>query len=374
MRNRLPFAGIAMLGVAAALFLGAFLPGAARAANIPYALSITPFAGGYVFEGNQLRQNMPVYGISVGYNFTENWGVEVTGSAVVDSHFATQLWNIYGVRGDLLYHFLPEGRFVPYLAAGGGVLLLRPDVGGTNGDIIADYGGGFKYFLTDRIALRADVRHILDITYHDTGSKRDVYNNFAYTAGVTFQVGGVKPAAAQVVEEQKPVQAVTAPLPAAEETKPMPASAPTEAPVPTPVPVPFVAPSEAPLPAPVPEAPLTLTAEKPEVAAAEVPAGTIILTGITIDKNSLEIVTTRHIGAYKTFTLSQPSRLVIDVAGAANGLGVKRMPVHRLGITAVRIGKHPDFLRIVLDAAQGKLLPYRIEETGKGLKIIMTNP
>jgi outer membrane beta-barrel protein len=360
MRNRLPFTGIAMMGVAAVLFFGCFFASTARAANIPYALSITPFAGGYVFEGNQRRQDKPVYGVSVGYNFTENWGVEVTGSAVVDSHSATQSWNIYGVRGDLLYHFLPEGRFVPYLAAGGGGLLLRPNGGGTDGDLIADYGGGFKYFLTDRIALRADVRHIFDITYHDTASKRDVYNNFAYTAGVTFQIGGVKPAA-RVVEEQKPVQAVTPPPPATEEIKPLP----------TPEPAPAPAPIEAPLPAPVPEAPLTLTAEKPEMAA---PEGTIVLTGITIDKDSLEIVTTKHIGAYKTFTLSQPSRLVIDVADAANGLGVKRIPVHRFGITAVRFGTHPDFLRIVLDAAQGKLLPYRIEETAKGLKIIMTNP
>jgi hypothetical protein len=173
----------------------------------------------------------------------------------------------------------------------------------------------------------------------------------------------VKPAA-QVVEEQRPVQAVTPSPPAPEETKP----------VPPPAPEPAVAPTEPPVPAPAPETPLTLTAEKPEVAAAAAPAGTIILTGITIDKDSLEIVTTKHIGAYKIFTLSQPSRLVIDVEGAANGLGVKRIPMHRFGITTVRFGDHPGFLRIVLDAARGKLLPYRIEETSKGLKVIMTNP
>jgi outer membrane beta-barrel protein len=362
MRNRLPMTGIAMMGVAAVLFLGAFQVGTARAANLPYSLSITPFAGGYVFEGNQKRQDKPVYGISVGYNFTGNWAVELTGSAVFDSFSSKKSWDIYGVRGDLLYHFLPEGRFVPYLAAGGGALLLKPNGGSSDGDFIADYGGGFKFFLTDLIALRADVRHIIDFTYHDTAAKRDLYNNFAYTAGVTFQIGGVKPAA-RVVEEQKPVQAVTPPPPATEETKPEP----------TPVPAPTPAPIEAPLPAPVPEAPLTLTAEKPELAAAAT-AGTIVLTGITIDKDSLEIVTSKHLGAYKTYTLSQPSRLVIDVADAVNALGVKRIPVHRFGITAVRFGTHPDFLRIVLDAAQGKLLPYRIEETGKGLKIIMTNP
>ena len=49
-----------------------------------------------------------------------------------------------------------------------------------------------------------------------------------------------------------------------------------------------------------------------------------------------------------------------------------RIPVHKLGIAAVRFGSYPDHLRLVFDAEQGVLLPYRIEETDKGLKIIMS--
>jgi outer membrane beta-barrel protein len=374
MRNRVSLAGIALMGMAAVLFLGCFPAGTARAENIPYSLSITPFAGGYVFEGNQHMTDRAVYGVSIGYNVTEHWALEATYSAVPDAittnsnqtggtpGVAKKL-TVHEVRGDVLYHFFPDQRLVPYIAAGAGWIFIVPQKGATDDDVLVDYGAGLKFFLTDRIALRADVRHIFDVTYHDTARPRDFYNNFAYTGGVTFQLGGVKPAA-RVVEEPKPVQAVTPPPPAPEETTP----------VPPPAPEPAVAPIEAPAPAPVQETPLTLTAEQPEVAAAAAPAGTILLTGITIDKDSLEIVTTKHLGTYKTFTLSQPSRLVIDVAGAANALGVKRIPVHRFGITAVRFGDHPDFLRIVLDAAQGRLLPYRIEETSKGLKIIMTNP
>ena len=72
------------MGVAAALFLGC-LPGTARADNIPYALSITPFAGGYVFEGNQHTTNRAVYGVSIGYNLDEHWGLEATYGAVPDA-------------------------------------------------------------------------------------------------------------------------------------------------------------------------------------------------------------------------------------------------------------------------------------------------
>ena len=77
MRNR-SLKGLVMAGLAAVVFLGGFQPATARAANIPYSLSMTPFAGGYVFEGNQHITNKAVYGISAGYNFTEHWGLEAT--------------------------------------------------------------------------------------------------------------------------------------------------------------------------------------------------------------------------------------------------------------------------------------------------------
>ena len=99
-----------------------------------------------------------------------------------------------------------------------------------------------------------------------------------------------------------------------------------------------------------------------------------MVTGISIDQDALEITATGRGTNYKTFTLSQPSRLVIDINNAVNGLGASRVPVHKFGILAVRFGNHPNFLRIVLDAAQGKLLPYRITETDNGLKVIMSAP
>ena len=100
--------------------------------------------------------------------------------------------DVYGVRLDVLYHFRPGEKLVPYLAVGGGGMFLKPDHGDTDEDFMVDYGLGLKYFVTTDIALRADVRHIFDINYNDTSGTPDYYNNLSYTGGVSFQFGGTK--------------------------------------------------------------------------------------------------------------------------------------------------------------------------------------
>ena len=45
----------------------------------PATLSVTPYVGGYLFDHDQRLSNAPVYGVSLGYNFTKYFGVEVSG-------------------------------------------------------------------------------------------------------------------------------------------------------------------------------------------------------------------------------------------------------------------------------------------------------
>ncbi|RII27932.1 MAG: hypothetical protein CXR31_06840 [Geobacter sp.] len=355
--------------VAALLMMGCLQPVVARGENLPYSLSITPFAGGYVFEGNQQLKNSEVYGLAVGYNVTQNWALELTGTYSPDLTSTAvppqQKVNLYEVRGDILYHFIPQNRFVPYVAAGGGIIFFDSRQGQVDHDTLVDYGAGIKIFLTDYLALRGDVRHILDFNVRDVNRRREVYNNIAYTAGLTFQLGGVK----QAVAPSAPVEEKGAAPRAAEWTytepskldaaKQMP-SAETEQ----------AAPVSGTAPAGADGAPVTFTAGT----TGYIPAGQITVTGISIDQDAIDIIATGRITRYRTFTLSQPARLVIDISDGINGLGAVRVPVHKFGILAVRFGNHPNFLRIVLDSAQGKLLPYRITETDNGLKINMTGP
>ena len=78
---------------------------------------------------------------------------------------------------------------------------------------MANYGAGVKFFLTDRVALRADVRHIIDINVNDVGSHPSYYNNLSLTAGLTFQLGGAPPAVRPVAKTE-PAPAVTTVPPA----------------------------------------------------------------------------------------------------------------------------------------------------------------
>jgi OOP family OmpA-OmpF porin len=59
-----------------------------------------------------------------------------------------------------------------------------------------NYGGGLKYFFTDRVALRGDVRHV--ISFDDT------HHNMIYTLGVDFLFGGKKKAAPPVIAPETP--------------------------------------------------------------------------------------------------------------------------------------------------------------------------
>jgi OmpA-OmpF porin, OOP family len=184
------------------------------------AFSVSPFVGGYVYDDAQpLRENRVVYGVRLGYDWTDNWATE----AVFDYVWAqlktsdSEL-DAYSYRLDILYNFMPHSKVVPYLAVGGGGETLRyfhDDV--TDGTFNA--GGGVKFFVTDNVALRADVRYLLDFSDPTT------YHNWEYSAGLTFLFGGKKPAVAAASAESTPVaeaapQAATSPdqVPAAEPT------------------------------------------------------------------------------------------------------------------------------------------------------------
>jgi OmpA-OmpF porin, OOP family len=150
--------------------------------------SVTPFIGGYVFEGNEDYKNTASIGLRAGYNFTKNLGVEgffnyaQTEMENVPGKYNLDIYG-YGIEG--LFHFMPESRFVPFLAIGLGEISYSTTAGDEDKNRFAvDYGAGLKFFLTDSIALRADVRHILPLN--------DKYNDLLVTLGLAFSFGGEK--------------------------------------------------------------------------------------------------------------------------------------------------------------------------------------
>ncbi|MBN1665215.1 MAG: outer membrane beta-barrel protein, partial [Deltaproteobacteria bacterium] len=131
----------------------------------PGAFSVTPTVGGYMFEGNQDLDQNPVYGLRLGYDFTNRVGAElVLGyDRTLYAEFIPDVkTNVFNFRVEGLYHFMPDKRLVPFIAAGiGGQYIDYLHKHGSDTKFVADYGVGLKYFITKSIALRGDVRHVL---------------------------------------------------------------------------------------------------------------------------------------------------------------------------------------------------------------------
>jgi OmpA-OmpF porin, OOP family len=171
--------------------------------------TVTPIIGGHIYDGSQGLDPSIVVGARAGYNITKAVGVEALYDYVTNSNApSASLTNISLQRfgGQALYHFTPTRTVVPYLAAG--YALIKFSGQGVNEKITSEfgYGAGFKYFLTDDIAVRGDIRHFL----YEYNSK--IFNNGEVTLGAYYQFGRVIPAS-------KLLASATEQNPSSEQTK-----------------------------------------------------------------------------------------------------------------------------------------------------------
>ncbi len=175
------------------ILLVAVFASVAAAENRAGSFTVSPMVGAHLFDEGEGFDNSEFFGLNLGYNFTKNWSVDLVGTyANVDySAPANGDLNYWTGRVDALYHFLPEEKFVPYIGVGFGLVSLSSDSSSnSNEDLIGNYGGGFKYFTSDRIALRFDVRHSWrhEMTYDPTSHGKN-YGNFVLSGGLTFLIG-----------------------------------------------------------------------------------------------------------------------------------------------------------------------------------------
>jgi len=186
----------------------------ASAANKAETFSISPVIGGYLFDGKQHLKTNVIYGVRAGYNFTDAFGVEALFDYLHnnDSTLGPKPGiSMFRYGAEMLYHFFPENKFVPYVAAGYAGVNFDGDNDGisnkryreTRGAF--DYGVGAKYFLTDNFAIRGDVRHLI-YKYDKT------YNNLEYTLGAYIPFGGAAPAVKPVAAPAPEPAPVAAPV------------------------------------------------------------------------------------------------------------------------------------------------------------------
>ncbi|MBE0574642.1 MAG: porin family protein [Desulfuromonadales bacterium] len=166
--------------------------------NCPQSWTLTPMVGYHLIDGGlQLEDNVS-YGLAVGYNLSCNWAIETDvryTSTETDldqgSNPDVEIWTI-GVSA--LYHFQPDQRLSPYLAAGAGVIIYDIEgVSHNDEDYAGLWGGGVKYAINQNTALRVDVRHILDYRSSDdfeSHDDSDWRHHLSAMLGLTFQFGG----------------------------------------------------------------------------------------------------------------------------------------------------------------------------------------
>jgi OOP family OmpA-OmpF porin len=155
------------------------------------AFSVTPFIGGFTFDGVQNLTTKPVYGLRVGYDLTPSWALEgVLDYVKTEPSGANDRVHVYNYRLEALYNFMAEKKLVPFLAAGIGGQSIDVAYHIENGtrhgsNCVVDYGAGIKYFLKENLALRGDIRHI--IVFDD-----ETLNNLEYAVGLSYFWGGEK--------------------------------------------------------------------------------------------------------------------------------------------------------------------------------------
>ncbi|WP_303720299.1 OmpA family protein [Malonomonas rubra] len=197
------------------------------AGNLPGAFSVSTMFGEHIFDNDQNFDNSTYFSLGLGYNLTDRATLEaVYGLTKAEGENAGDTDSkVRTLRLDALYHFQPDNALVPYLAIGGGEINSNPEVGSSTRHLFGNIGGGIKYFINDVIALRGDVRYLLDLTDWEPESE----NNLIYSGGLLVQFGAPAPAPVPVMVEEQ----VATPEP-----EPVPEPAPTPAPAPAPAPVP----------------------------------------------------------------------------------------------------------------------------------------
>ena len=154
-------------------------------------ISISTGIGGYHFECNQCyledaESFSPTFsiGLGIGYNLTDQWTTELLLN-YINAEYDNNDVDTYLYRFNVLYNLpMMDGKLIPFLSAGLGAINFDSPDDGSSADFLVNYGAGLNYYLTERLALRGDISHL--ITFNPS------YNNLLYTIGASYLIGGAK--------------------------------------------------------------------------------------------------------------------------------------------------------------------------------------
>lgn len=171
------------------------------AQEIESGVYINPNLGYYHFDGDRNLEDHSTLGLGIGYQFDRNWSAEfnyLMSETEVDSTGGNDV-DLDQFRVDVLYNFSRDAKFQPFLAAGIGE--NRFDTNGPDYDeTIAGLGGGVKYFFTDRLSLRGDVRVFHSFDEEDQDLWLGLGLNYSFGSPSTSSAPVVQTAAVAAVD------------------------------------------------------------------------------------------------------------------------------------------------------------------------------
>lgn len=97
------------------------------------------------------------------------------------------------------------------------------------------------------------------------------------------------------------------------------------------------------------------TTDKPAEATQPGVSREAVVTGISGADDAVQINVHGELADFKTFRLSKPERIVVDLVGVKAAPDLKIVVVNAAGISTARVGSYSDKTRIVLDAINGGL-------------------
>ena len=171
------------------------------AANSDYKYELTPMIGGAYTEGNlDLDRNYANGGLSLGFNLDDSMFDQIELGLLrsledVDYDNSTKDTGITRVFTNLIKEYPLSDSTSLYGLVGVGLEFFDNELFDNEDGLFGNYGLGIKYKISESIALKADVRHLIETDHGD--------NNLLYTLGLAIPFG--KKAAPMVEKEPLPV-------------------------------------------------------------------------------------------------------------------------------------------------------------------------
>ena len=116
----------------------------------------------------ELQRLSPEFGLRYAYLLTPNWALEGEGSLItattkgmnsdgIGPNGSAKLWSI---RAQVVFQLPTPSGFVPFAAAGFGMMHGTSDLLGSSNHWPIHVGGGVRFYVTDAIAVRLDGRYL----------------------------------------------------------------------------------------------------------------------------------------------------------------------------------------------------------------------